>query len=245
VAGFDAVREPREVRRRVGYLPDFMGLYHDMRIDEYLGFFADANGLDARRRRSFIERALRMTGLADRAGSFIEELSLGMRGRIAFARALAGDPELLILDEPLFGLDPFARTGFVETLRELRSGGTSALISSHQLADLERLCDDVVFMDRGRVVAPAAEEGGPGAVYEVGLAGCGPEAAAALRLLPGVARAERAAAGGVVIELEQGAWAPDVLRAIVGAGFDVEFFRPRVTSLEERLRRAVDEEERP
>jgi len=244
VAGFDPVRRPREVRRRVGYLPDFMGLYQDMRVDEYLRFFADAYGLDAEKRRAYVDRALRMTGLADRAGSFIEELSLGMRSRVAFARALAGDPELLLLDEPLSGLDPFARTDFIETLRGLCAEGKSVLVSSHQLADLERACDSVVLMDRGRVVETGQQEPDRGALYELVASGAGGDTAERLRAIAGVARAEALPrrADAFEVELAAGTEPPAALRAIVLAGADVSVWKPRETSLEDRLRRAVEEE---
>jgi ABC-2 type transport system ATP-binding protein len=244
VAGFDPARRPREVRRRVGYLPDFMGLYQDMRVDEYLGFFADAYGLDAGRRRAFIARALEMTGLEDRAGAFIDELSLGMRSRVAFARALAGDPELLLLDEPLSGLDPFAKSDFVATLRKLRDQGTSALVSSHQLADLERLCDDVVLMDRGRVVGAGLAEVDRRPRYVIALAAA--ESADGLRSLACVARVEALPGrpGAFEVELTEGAAPAAALREIVLAGLDVAVWKPRETNLEDRLRRAVEEEAR-
>jgi ABC-2 type transport system ATP-binding protein len=245
VVGFDPVRKPREVRRRVGYLPDFMGLYQDMRVDEYLRFFADAYGLDAEKRRAYVDRALRMTGLADRAGSFIEELSLGMRSRVAFARALAGDPDLLLLDEPLSGLDPFARTGFIETLQGLRDEGKSVLVSSHQLADLERLCDGVVLMDRGRVVETGQPEADRSPGYELVLSGADGDTAERLRAIAGVAQVvtlpRRAAA--FEVEISEGVEPAATLRAIVLAGMDVTVWKPRETSLEDRLRRAVDKEE--
>jgi len=245
VAGFDPVRRPREVRRRVGYLPDFMGLYQDMRVDEYLRFFADAYGLDAERRRAYVDRALRMTGLADRAGSFIEELSLGMRSRVAFARALAGDPELLLLDEPLSGLDPFARTDFIETLRGLGAEGKSVLVSSHQLADLERACDGVILMDRGRAVETGTAEADRGARYELVASGAGDGAAERLRAIEGVARVEALPrrADTFEVELAPGAEPADALRAIVLSGVGVSVWKPRESSLEDRLRRAVDKGE--
>jgi ABC-2 type transport system ATP-binding protein len=244
VAGFDPARQPREVRRRVGYLPDFMGLYQDMRVDEYLGFFADAYGLGAARRRAFVERALKLAKLEGRAQAFIEELSLGMRSRVAFARALAGDPELLLLDEPLSGLDPFAKADFVDTLRALRAEGRTVLISSHQLDDLERLCDGVVFMDRGRAVEDAPRGGDRPVAYELELCSADPAIAERLAAVPGLSRVEPhpARSGAFAVELSSGTAPPAALRAIVLAGLDVASWRPHEASLEERLRRAVEEE---
>jgi ABC-2 type transport system ATP-binding protein len=241
VAGYDPVRRPSEVRRRIGYLPDFMGLYQDMRVDEYLGFFAAAYGLDDGRRRAFVDRALALTGLATRAGSFIDELSLGMRAKVAFVRTLAGDPELLLLDEPLSGLDPFARADLVETLRGLRAEGKSVLISSHQLGDLERLCDGAVFMDRGRIVdGGSAEPDRPR--YELVLAGGG--AAGRLAGIRGVAQAGELAgrAGAFELALEGGVEPAAVLREIVAAGLDVVVWKPCARSFEHRLRMAVEKE---
>lgn len=245
VDGFDPVRRPREVRRRIGYLPDFMGLYQDMRVDEYFYFFADAHGMSSSKRRAFVERALALTGLVDRAGSFIEELSLGMRAKVAFARALAGDPALLLLDEPLSGFDPLARSDFIETLLTLRDEGTSILISSHQLEDLERLCDSVVFMNGGRIVGAGREQDAPALCYELVLGGEGgsldelleAEGVAGARTL---SRDEHA----FEVDLTEGAAPAQVLRAMVLAGFEVMVWKPRGGGLEDRLRRAVDREGR-
>jgi ABC-2 type transport system ATP-binding protein len=246
IAGFDPAREPLAVRRSIGYLPDFMGLYQDMRVVEYLGFFADAYGLDREARRAFVARALRLARLEDRAEAFIEELSLGMRSRVAFARTLAGDPSLLLLDEPLSGLDPFAKADFVEVLKQLRAEGKSVLISSHQLADLERLCDTVVFMDRGRAIEEdGLADASRRAAYELGLSGVDDRFAERLSALPCLARVTSIAdvRDAFSVELAEETTPPAALRAIVLAGFDVAWWRPLEASLETRLRRAVGREE--
>jgi ABC-2 type transport system ATP-binding protein len=243
VAGHDVARQPRPVRHAIGYLPDFVGLYQDMRVVEYLRFFGDANGLGREAREEFVERALRMSGLADRAGDFIDQLSRGMRGKLAFVGVLAGDPPLLLLDEPLSGLDPLARTALRETLVGLRERDRSILISSHMLADLERFCDRILFIDRGQLVdEPTAD---PAALrqYQLVLAAADPADAERLRGIDGVQNVDVSTGGadaGLVLELAEDATAPAVLAAIVAGGFQVELWAPLGRSLEDRFRRAVE-----
>ncbi|MFO8070975.1 MAG: ABC transporter ATP-binding protein [Polyangia bacterium] len=246
VLGFDVVRRPLEVRRRIGYLPDFAGLYQDMRVVEYLRFFADANGLDRGRREAFVERALELSRLAGRAGDFVERLSRGMRAKLAFVGALAGDPPLLLLDEPLDGLDPLARSELLATLKGLRDEGRRGmLISSHMLLDLERICDRVLLIDRGRLLDEAPDAGAAGCSYLLRASGVGEESVERLEQIEGVRRVETAGdGGGLVLELTGVEAAPGVLVAIVEAGIEVLEWRPARSGLEERYRRAVEEGER-
>jgi len=238
VLGFDVVRRPLEVRRRIGYLPDFAGLYQDMRVSEYLSFFADANGLDRESRADFVARALSRSELEDRAGDFIDQLSRGMRGKLAFAATLAGDPPLLLLDEPLSGLDPLARGNLRDTLSGLRDASRTILISSHMLSDLELLCDRVLLIDRGRLVEETPEEA---VSYDLELAGAGEGAA---EQLEGIDAVRAVAAGGrpgaFALEIESASAAPSVLAAVVGLGLQVTIWKPTGGTLEDRFRRAVD-----
>jgi len=241
VMGFDVARRPVEVRRRIGYLPDFAGLYQDMRVVEYLRFFAAANGLDRAAGARFVERALRTSQLAERADDFIEQLSRGMRGKLAFAATLAGDPPLLLLDEPLSGLDPLARGSMRDTLAGLRGERRTVLVSSHMLSDLELLCDRVLLIDRGRLVEePAGEDAGP-VSYELALVGADADADARVAAIEDVLSATPGTRpGSLAILVSSAGAAPGVLRAIVALGLNVALWKPAGASLEDRFRRAVD-----
>ena len=240
MGGFDVVRQAAAVRRMIGYLPDFVGIYQDMRVVEYLRFFSDAHGLDRNARNAFIERALELSGLRERAEGFIEELSRGMRSKLAFVRALAGSPKLLLLDEPLSNLDPVARTDILSITAQMREEGTSVLISSHILSDLEKLCDRVVFIHNGRIIR---EEGGEavGATYELKLAEASDEAGEKLAGLNGIESVDCVAGveNRFVLKLAGGGDPAETLRVIVEAGFGVLEWKPVVLSLEQRLVAAV------
>ena len=144
--------DPIEVRRRIGYMPDFYGVYDDMRVWEYLDFFARCYSVPAARRVGMIGELLEIVGLGDRRDSYVEALSRGMRQRLCLAHTLVHDPQLLILDEPASGLDPRARVEMREILRELSGMGKTILVSSHILPELAELCTSVGIMDHGRLL---------------------------------------------------------------------------------------------
>src|SRR6267378_2124483 len=163
VAGREVRADPRGVRASVGYLPDMVGVYQDMRIREFLEFFADAFCLKEPARSAAIERALARSGLANRTDDFVEHLSLGWKQRLLLAKTLLHDPKVLLLDEPATGLDPLARIALREQLKQLHAEGVAILISSHILSDLEDICTRIVFIADGKNVqetqsAPPAAE---------------------------------------------------------------------------------------
>jgi len=143
-------------RRRFGYMPEERGLYPKMAVLDQIVFFARLHGVDAgaaeRRARSLLEEL----GLGPRAGDRLEQLSLGNQQRAQVAVALVHEPELLVLDEPFSGLDPVAVDTMATLLRRRATAGVPVLFSSHQLDLVERLCDDIVILHRGRVVAAGA-----------------------------------------------------------------------------------------
>ena len=243
VAGIDVGREPSVVRSLIGYLPDFPGLYQDMKVEEYLRFFADAHGLAPGPRKAFIAEALETSRLGDRAGSFIEELSRGMRAKLSFVRALAGDPRLLLLDEPLSNLDPVARGEIMEIITRQKAKGTCVLVSSHLLSELEKICDRVLFIHGGKLIREPGEGEGTGESFLAVIsaaAAVGAEAGRTLAALAGVRAVEEA--GGerrFVVRLAPGADPADVLKAAVDAGLRIVEWRPVTPTLEERLVRAV------
>jgi len=152
VTGIPVAGDPIEVRRRIGYMPDFYGVYDDLRVWEYLDFFGRCYGVPANRRPTMIGELLEIVGLTDKRDAYVESLSRGMRQRLCLAHTLVHDPALLILDEPASGLDPRARVEMREILRELRAMGKTVLVSSHILPELAEMCTGVAIIDRGRVL---------------------------------------------------------------------------------------------
>jgi ABC-2 type transport system ATP-binding protein len=153
VAGIDVRRNPDAARRVLGFMPDVFGVYDDMKVWEYLDFFARCYGIPAARRRRMIGDLLDLVDLGDKRDSYVQGLSRGMQQRLCLAHTLVHDPEVLLLDEPASGLDPRARVELRELLRELRSLGKTIVISSHILPELEELCTSVAIVDHGQVLA--------------------------------------------------------------------------------------------
>ncbi len=153
VAGVDPAERPGEVRRVLGYMPDFFGFYDSLSAAEYLEFFAAANGVAPGRRPSIVADLLALVDLEHKADADVNALSRGMKQRLSLARALVHDPALLVLDEPASGLDPRARVHLRELIAELARMGKTIVISSHILSELEGICSHMAIVDEGRVVA--------------------------------------------------------------------------------------------
>lgn len=153
VAGHSVLKERRDVRRVIGYMPDFFGVYGDMKVWEYLDFFAACYETPARTRRGLLDDLLELVELAHRREDYVDTLSRGMKQRLCLARALAHDPKVLILDEPASGLDPRARVEIRELLRELRAMGKTILVSSHILSEIEEVCTHIGIIEAGCLVA--------------------------------------------------------------------------------------------
>lgn len=152
VDGFDVRTQARQVRRRVGYMPESFGMYHEMRVWEYLEFFAECYGVRGKARELTITELLQLVDLYDRRGSYVGSLSRGLAQRLALARALVHDPAVLLLDEPAASLDPRGRVEILEVLRELGGLGKTIVIASNILSELVNLCTHVGILDRGRLV---------------------------------------------------------------------------------------------
>jgi ABC-2 type transport system ATP-binding protein len=141
-----------EDRLRMGYMPEERGLYPKMRVHEQLAFFARLSGLSSNRAAEAAMEWLTLLGIADRAGSKVEELSHGNQQRVQLAASLVHEPDVAILDEPFAGLDPIGMETMAASLRRLARGGTAIVFSSHQLDLVEDVCQDVVIIDSGRAV---------------------------------------------------------------------------------------------
>jgi ABC-2 type transport system ATP-binding protein len=146
----------RLARLRFGYMPEQRGLYPRMKVGEQLSYFAQHHGMSRRDADAATRRWLERLGLADRSAAKLEELSHGNQQRIQLGAALVHDPELLVLDEPFSGLDPIGIATMTEILRERAAAGVGVVFSSHQLDLVEDICEDVVIIARGRIVAQGA-----------------------------------------------------------------------------------------
>lgn len=152
IDGMDVARNGKKVRRVIGYMPDFMGVYDDLKVFEYLEFFAAAFGIERSKRKSIVEGVLELTDLQSKKSATVDSLSRGMQQRLGLARVLIHDPKVLILDEPASGLDPRARIEIRELLRELKRMGKTIMISSHILSELEEICDHVGIIEHGQLI---------------------------------------------------------------------------------------------
>ncbi len=158
VGGFSVVREPDEVRRVLGYMPDHFGIYDGMRAWEYLDFFAAAYRVPRSQRKKLIGDVLELTDLQHKKDAFVEALSTGMRQRLCLAKTLLHDPSVLVLDEPASGLDPRARIELKELIRELTRMGKTLFVSSHILPELADFCTKVGILECGRLLASGSVE---------------------------------------------------------------------------------------
>ena len=247
VTGIPVDADPLEVRRRIGYMPDFYGVYDDLKVWEYLDFFARCYGVPANRRATMIGELLTIVGLEEKRNAYVEALSRGMRQRLCLAHTLVHDPALLILDEPASGLDPRARVEMREILRELRAMGKTVLVSSHILPELAEMCTGVGIIDRGRLLRSGSiheieQSLRATALLRIEILGDDAARIAAAEWLRTDSRVgdvlEAAPDGGGVIRLEAAfdgntdAQA-DVLRTMIEAGHRVVGFNQATSDLEE------------
>jgi ABC-2 type transport system ATP-binding protein len=153
VNGFNISKEPKLVRRQIGYMPDFFGVYDQLKAEEYLDFYGASYKIPADQREKLIPQLLELVNLSHKKDSYVDLLSRGMKQRLCLARCLIHDPDVLTLDEPASGLDPRARIEMREILKELKKMGKTILISSHILPELAEMCDEIGVIDNGRLVA--------------------------------------------------------------------------------------------
>ena len=157
VAGFDVTKDPQEVRRRIGYLPESCPLYPEMRVDEYLRFRAELKGVKAPARKAKMNEVKEQCGLTDVGKRIIGQLSKGYRQRVGLADSLIHDPDLLILDEPTVGLDPYQIRQVRELIKQLSDRHT-ILLSTHILPEVEAICERILIINEGKIVASDTEQ---------------------------------------------------------------------------------------
>jgi ABC-2 type transport system ATP-binding protein len=253
IAGFDVGSDPLAVKGVVGYMPDQPGLYQDMRVREFLEFFADAFRIPSQRRREVVEQALANSGLEARAESFVEELSFGMKQRLFLAKTLLHSPQVLLLDEPATGLDPLARVDLRDQLQRLNQQGITILLSSHILADLQEICSRVALIAGGKnqqcaagksVIELRSADSSLPRSYEVGVLQGGERAAEFASAFSG-AKVMDVEPSRIVVEISgEAARASEFLRHLVISGVEVvRFDRPPAT-LEQRYREVFGEKPR-
>jgi len=252
VAGKDLVEEPRQARREIGYLPENVALYPEMRVREYLAYRGRLQGMPRAEVGAAVAEAVDSALLSEVAGQIIGTLSKGYRQRVALAAAILHHPRVLVLDEPTVGLDPGQIIAIRELIRDL-GGRRTLLLSTHILPEVELLCDRVLIIDRGRIVA----QGTPAELarasrgrrrLRVAVKGGDGGAAAVLAALPGVVAVEEVADAGEArrfhLEVEDtgdgkmGDGAPTdpreaVFRAAVDAGWALVELAEEATSLED------------
>ncbi|MFD0959575.1 ABC transporter ATP-binding protein [Paenibacillus chungangensis] len=153
VDGLDVTKHPHEVRKKIGYMPDFFGVYDQFKTVEYLHFYGASYGIPKADREQLIPQLLELVNLSDKREAYVDSLSRGMKQRLCLARCLVHDPALLILDEPASGLDPRARIEMREILKELKAMGKTILISSHILPELAEMVDEIGVIEHGQLVA--------------------------------------------------------------------------------------------
>ncbi len=152
VNGYSVTRDPLNVRRSIGYMPDAFGVYDGMRVWEFLDFFAVAYRIGKGKRKAVINDVLELLDLTHKRDDFVNSLSRGMKQRLCLAKTLVHDPPVLILDEPSSGLDPRARLEFKALLKELRRMGKTIIISSHILSELADTCTSIGIIERGELL---------------------------------------------------------------------------------------------
>lgn len=236
VAGYDVFDQSMEVRKRVGYLPESVPLYRDMTARNYLMYMAEIRGVSNRRQRA--DEVLERVRLAHRANSRIRTLSKGMRQRVGLAQALIHNPDVLILDEPTIGLDPFQVLELRDLVRELGREHT-VLFSTHILSEAEQVCDKVVIINKGNIL----EQGSPTELRDRMARGgrvllridAAPESAlATIAGLSLVAHAEVALDGIIVTPTDPDKDPrPEIAQAVIQNGWQLVELRPLAVNLEE------------
>ena len=239
VLGHNVVTEADQVRRIIGYMPDFFGVYKDMEVTEYLDFFGACYKIPAAKREKTVADVLELVGLSEKKGALIGALSRGMQQRLGLARVLIHDPQLLLLDEPASGLDPRARIEVMAILQELQRMGKTIIISSHILSELQTLCNRVAIIERGKLIYSGPVQGvrdqvQSGTVFQVKVAAETERALEICRALPFVTECRLEEDGQIRVVVNGDPIDPSPIAAAqVGAGIRLTGHHEEEIGLEE------------
>ncbi len=228
IDGLSIREDVREIRKRLGFMPDFFGTYPSLTTHQYLDFFGGCCGMPFARRMRRIDEVLELTHLEDKRDEMVDNLSRGMKQRLCLAKTLIHEPPLLVLDEPASGLDPRARREIREILRDVAACNRTVLISSHILSELEPLCSHIGILEQGRLVhagliADALKTAHPAPVWALEV-GAEPDRAAALLMTLETVRLATVVGRSVMVTLmeERPDGVPlDVVQALQQAGIAV------------------------
>ncbi|MDQ6885607.1 MAG: ABC transporter ATP-binding protein, partial [Candidatus Dormibacteraeota bacterium] len=229
IDGADVTREPDLVHERLGYMPDFFGVYDQLTVSEYLHFYAACYRQPKDRRQKIVNDLLELVGLPERRHQGVDTLSRGLKQRLCLARALVHDPAVLLLDEPASGLDPRARVEMREILKTLQGMGKTIVISSHILPELTELCTMVGIIDHGRIratgpVHEVIQQLTSGRRLRITVLGRREEATGLLKGLPAV-RGVQTVDHAIEAQYEgDEATAAGILQSLIAAGIKVSNF---------------------
>jgi ABC-2 type transport system ATP-binding protein len=237
IDGYSIYTKARDIRRIVGFMPDFFGVYDDMKVMEYLEFFAAAYRIKGPKRREVCENVLELVDLGYKRDALVTSLSRGMTQRLGLARVLLHDPQVLLLDEPASGLDPRARIEIRGLLKELRSLGKTIMVSSHILPELADICNKVGIIERGEMlinadVADVMRQVRRHTILNIGVVG---DPAAAAKLLEQHDLVDRVEVGQkqLTVTLVNGHHDySDLASLLIGAGHKLTLFKEDELNLE-------------
>jgi len=247
IGGVDVAKQPDLVHSRLGYMPDFFGVYDQLTVSEYLDFYAACYRQPKERRTKVVAELLELIGLSERRDQMVDTLSRGLKQRLCLARALVHDPAVLLLDEPASGLDPRARVDMREILKELRRMGKTIIISSHILPELTELCTMIGIIDHGRMqvtgsVQEVVQQLSAGRRLRITVVGDREAAVGILKPLAAVRNIE--IANGAIEASYEGdeSTAAEILQALTAGGIKVSAFSEVDGGLEEAFMRATSDE---
>ena len=227
VDGFSVTEEPQEVRRRIGYLPDTPPLYNEMLVKDYLEFVAQLKNVKSSDLSSSVKSAMEKTNIENTAGKQLGGLSHGYRQRVGIAQALVHNPRVLILDEPINGLDPIQIVEMRDMILNLK-GQHTVILSSHILSEITKTCDRMLVLDKGALVAEGSEKNllseiSRGVSIEMEVGGCNDKDVGKITSMPGLTSHSVEVAGGIAhfsIQAERDIRA-EIAKVVVENGFDL------------------------
>jgi len=239
VLGKDVRTNGDFVRRNVGYMPDSFGVYEDLKVSEYLEFFASAYGVPRKERRKIVGQVLELTDLNYKQDALVDSLSRGMQQRLGLARVLVHDPPILLLDEPASGLDPRARIEIRELLKELQRLGKTIMVSSHILSELGEFCNKLGIIERGKLVVCGSisdlmARAKTHAIVHVRVVGPAGVSKECLERDPRVAQVDVSADGELLVTIaDVSVHHHFVIELLLNAGIQIESVAPQQLKLED------------